>query len=107
MYFSTSLGRSYGSLLFDTVHIQFGACQKWKSKSIDLLLPFYYSYKTLYPILAWQTPNCMCTVLTSYTSLYDSNPNFQPENASKNYKTDVNAKCYSNVFLSILRSELT
>ena len=31
----------------DTVQIQFGACQKWKSLTIEILLTFYYYSKTL------------------------------------------------------------
>ena len=30
----------------DTVQIQFGACQKWKSLTIEVLLDFYYHNKT-------------------------------------------------------------
>ena len=31
----------------DTLQIQFGACQKWKSKTIEVLLTFYYYNKTI------------------------------------------------------------
>ena len=31
----------------DTVQIQFGACQKWKSLTIEVLLTFYYCNETL------------------------------------------------------------
>ena len=33
--------------VIDTVQIQFGACQKWKSETIGVLLTFYYHNKTL------------------------------------------------------------
>ena len=35
------------SLCIDTVQIQFGVCQKWKSYTIEVLLTFYYFNKTL------------------------------------------------------------
>ena len=31
----------------DTVQIQFGVCQTWKSYTIEVLLTFYYYNKTL------------------------------------------------------------
>ena len=46
----------------DTMQIQFGVCQKRKSYTLEVLLTFYYYNKTLKPILAWQTPNGMCTL---------------------------------------------
>ena len=39
--------------ILDTVQIQFGTCQKWKSQTIEVLLTFYYYNKTLYSCMTY------------------------------------------------------